>query len=79
MDVDVAVAGLDQAGAELLALHVVERVGGGDVGGDDAALVGDQGGEGGDDGAEGAEAAVGGDDADQVADGFAEALGFQDG
>src|SRR5208282_2831459 len=47
IDVDVAVAGLDQPGAELLALHLVQGVGGGDVGGDHAALFGDQGGEGG--------------------------------
>ena len=41
-DVDVAVAGLDQPGAELLALDVRQRMGGGDMGGDDAAPLGHQ-------------------------------------
>ncbi len=43
VDVDVAVAGLDQAGAELLLLHVGERVRALDLGDHDAALLGDQG------------------------------------
>ena len=43
VDVDVTVAGLDQPGPQLLALHVVQRMGGRDLGRDDAALLGDQG------------------------------------
>ena len=74
LDVDVAVAGLDQPGAKLLALHVVQRMRGGDVRGDDAAAVGDQGGERADDVAQVAQPAVGGDDADEIAHRLAEAF-----
>src|SRR3954452_9490143 len=77
-DIDVAVAGLDQAGAKLLALHVVERMRRGDEGGDDAAPLRHQGGEGADDVAQGVEAAVGGNDADEVAHFLAEAFTLHD-
>src|SRR5277367_2135853 len=73
IDVDVAVAGLDQAGLQLVALDIVQLVGGGNVGGDNAALFGHQGGEGGNDPAQGTQPAVGDDHANQVADRFAEA------
>src|SRR3984957_13161490 len=43
-DVDVAVARLDQPGAQLLTLHVVQRMSGRDVGGDDAPAIRHQGG-----------------------------------
>src|ERR1700730_7976039 len=65
-DVDVAEAGLDQPGAQLLALHVVQRMGGGNMRGDDPAPLGDQGREGCDDGSQVAQAAGGGGDADGV-------------
>src|SRR5271165_2807754 len=39
-DIDVAVAGLDQAGAQLLPLQIVQRLGGQHARGDDAATVG---------------------------------------
>src|SRR3984885_7316974 len=57
-DVDIAVAGLDQAGAQLLALHVVQGMRRGDMRGDDAAPFGHQGGEGADHVAQHAQAAV---------------------
>src|SRR3954452_9535782 len=63
-DIDVAIAGLDQPGAKLLALHVVERMRRGDEGGDDAAPLGHQVGEGADDVTQGVQAAIGGDDSD---------------
>src|SRR3954452_21202892 len=77
-DIDVAVAGLDQAGAKLLALHIVERMRRGDEGGDDAAPLRHQGGEGADDVAQGVEAAVGGNDADEVTHFLAEAFTLHD-
>src|SRR3954447_15495527 len=74
IDVDVAVPGLDQAGAQLLALHVVERMRRGDMGGDDAAPFGHQGGEGVDDLPQHAQATIDGDDTDEVANFLAEAF-----
>src|SRR5580692_3297979 len=74
IDVDVAIAGLDQAGAKLLALHVVEGMRRGDMRGDDAAPFGHQGGEGTDDVAQRAQAAVDRNHPDEIADFLAEAL-----
>ena len=74
IDVDVAVAGLDQPGAKLLALDVVERVCRGDVGGDDAASLSHQGGEGADYVAQHTQAAIDRYDADEVSDFLAEAF-----
>src|SRR5271166_882582 len=79
VDIDVAVAGLDQAGAKLLALHLIQRVRRGDMRGDDAAPFRHQGGEGVDDVAQGVQAPVDRDDADEVADFLAEALVQQHG
>src|ERR1700733_10490969 len=79
VDVDVAVAGLDQAGAQLLALHVAQRMRRGDLGGDDAAALRHQLAERAHHVAQGAQAAVGGDDADEIAHRLAEAFGLQHG
>src|SRR5487761_2297026 len=61
----------------LQALHLRQRMGGGDPGGDDATLVGDQRGKRGDDGMQIAQPAVGGDDAHEIAHRLAEALLLQ--
>src|SRR5271165_1770807 len=79
IDIDAAIAGLDQPGAQLLALHVVQRMRRGDMGGDDAAPLGHQRGEGNHDRAQVAQAAVGGDHADEVPHQFAETLLLQHG
>src|SRR6185312_25001 len=65
-NVDVAVAGLDQAGTKLLALHVGQRMGGGHMRGDDAAPLRHQAGEGGDDLPQRAQPAIGRDHADEI-------------
>src|SRR4051794_38184009 len=45
VDVDVAIPGFDQAGAKLLALHVIQGMGRDHMGGDDATAIRNQGGK----------------------------------
>src|SRR5271165_1544182 len=79
IDIDAAIAGLDQAGAKLLALHIIQRVRRGDIRSDDAAPFRHQSGEGVDDVAQRLQAPVDRDHTDEVANFLAETLGHKHG
>src|SRR5580658_3620072 len=77
LDIDVAITRLDQAGAQLLPLQIIQRLRRGHVRGDDAAPVGDERGERCHDGWQRAQPAIGRDDAHEIADRLAETLLLQ--